>query len=249
MPSYPTHTIPTSEFENEANLTLANCVDIIKLGDYFLVEGMVSHASQLLWKRLSAILKITAQSTSGPPAVYRMRNPYEDTIITDSTLLEGGFASHFTEAVQSAYGGDAPPGNIAQKILADFVWAARVVLIGNPAIEALNSEIPAFGSHVFTVLNKGPQSGFLPSWKNSSGNMPASAGVAAGAAQGVAEDGPGCNKCTGCNRNWRWDKVPTYIDPTSMELKATRAYCRGCVQDKERRHKEWNPWPSVISHK
>lgn len=119
---------------------------------------MVAHAAQLLWSRLSAILKITAQPTNGPLAVDDLDDPYANVAITDDTLLESGFASHFADAVKCAYGEDATPDNIGQKILADFVWSARVVLIGNPVIEALNGRFPAFGSHVFSVINKGPQS-------------------------------------------------------------------------------------------
>lgn len=223
----------TTEFEKEDELAMADCVDLVKLGDYFLVDGMVRHASRLLWQRLSSMLKTTATCTGGPAAVYRVSNPYQNVKAPRQALSEADFDKHFAAAVEAAYGPDAPPGNPAQRMLADFVWAARGVLLGDPAVEALNKRFPELGSQVFTVLNEGPKSGFLPKRKS-------------GVLEGVPEWGPSDKSCAGCGRQWRWDradKYPVYIDPTSLQLQATRGFCRGCVSDKEKSDKEWKPWP------
>lgn len=218
---------------------MADCVDLIKLGEYFLVDGMIDYSANLLWKRLKPILVNTTKSVQGPAAVYRLPtaagggffNPYAGTKTPKETLHETGFDDTFKAAVESAYAPLAPPGNIAQRLIADFVWAARGVLVGNSTIEKLNKKFPEFGSQVFTVINKGPKSGFLPKWK---------AGQATG--MGLSEEGPSCKSCTGCGRNWRWDRAPTCFDPMSLELRPSRAYCMGCMQREASADKKWMPW-------
>lgn len=121
------------------------------LGEYFLVNGMVSYATKALWHKLTTSL----QAISAMDARRNTRST-GNTIKFDMRKLE--FKTEFNEAVYKAYSGSSMT---CQLILADVVWVARGWLLHDPNIENLNSIYPLFGSHVLITLIKGPQTSFL----------------------------------------------------------------------------------------
>lgn len=135
---------------------MANLVDLINLGDYFLVDGMPNYANGILFQRLCTFFMTITEYTS----TSKLASP-TDIQRAMEVLHDGDFYTQFPAAVEVAYGASASPGNPARRLLAEFVWATRAVLQGDPAIEALNKKFFEFGSQVFTVINEGPRSDFL----------------------------------------------------------------------------------------
>lgn len=190
---------------------MTDFVDLIRLGDYFLVDGMVDHFSQRLWARLEPHI-IAGSKSFAYPLGFKVQvtdNAYNG-VQHPSAVLESAtdFSDEFQAAVRTAY---EPDGCIiARRILTDFTFIARGALLGMPMVQGLNEGYPEFGSDVFTVMNKGLQSAFLIKKKP------------------VQLSATSCKSCTGCKRNWRFDKWPVLFDPMSLELAPTRAYCQDC---------------------
>lgn len=208
---------------------MADCVEMIKLGDYFLVDGMVESAARMLWARLSSRLMDASQCWE--PLVTKAGQPTPDHFKglqhPRVTLQDNDFVAGFQEAVHAAYKIHVAADDIAQKILADFVFAASVALLGSPWIESLNNAYPEFGSQVFTVMNQGLQSGFI--------HKRGQAGVNCSPPRNIVAS----KACADCTRSWGVSRFPKLYDPASLELCATRAFCPECADSKTRCGKTW----------
>lgn len=132
-------------------LSLEDCVELSILGDNFLVDGMVTYATNSLWDKLKICLQ--AVPTTSPAS-----GTHQTRYTANSNIRSKYFRMDFAMAVLEAY---KQPDNACQRILADFVWAAQSRLLGTLFLEELNNTSPLFGSHVLTTLSKGPQSSFL----------------------------------------------------------------------------------------
>ncbi|PSR97793.1 hypothetical protein BD289DRAFT_74692 [Coniella lustricola] len=96
----------TKEIQNEKNLTLADCVTLLRLADFFLASDLLTYAENLMWNKLTPYIRKASTVHCFPSSVTNTmnRNPYTQInhpsveLATDST-----FVNQFIQAVSLAY--------------------------------------------------------------------------------------------------------------------------------------------------
>lgn len=119
-------------------------VELLRLGDFFQSNGMKSHGKLMLGEYLANFLarSCNAKANSAAKEAWLKARP--------------DFSSNFCGAVVNAFDNDRPV-KLAQDMLADFAFAARIYLFKNEEFLSFVKDkvVPEFGNLVLTALMTG----------------------------------------------------------------------------------------------